>query len=60
MYFEKIPHENRPEASCITQPQNVPSYDVTDKLDRGCPHGTNNPRGDKFSRYQNLQEQEKV
>ena len=24
------------------------------KLDRGCPNGTNTPRGDNFSRYQNL------
>ena len=30
------------------------------KLDRGYPNGTNTPRGDNFSRYQNLQEQEKV
>ena len=25
-----------------------------EKLDRGCPNGTNTPRGDNFSRYQNL------
>ena len=24
------------------------------QLDRGCPNGTNTPRGDNFSRYQNL------
>ena len=27
---------------------------TTAKLDRGCPNGTNTPRGDNFSRYQNL------
>ena len=27
---------------------------IRDKLDRGCPNGTNTPRGDNFSRYQNL------
>ena len=31
MYFEKIPRENHPEASCFTRRHNVPSYDVTGK-----------------------------
>ena len=31
MYFEKIPRENRPEASCFTRRHNAPSYDVTGK-----------------------------
>ena len=29
MYFEKIPRENRPEASRFTRCHNAPSYDVT-------------------------------
>ena len=29
MYFEKIPREIGPEASCFTQRHNAPSYDVT-------------------------------
>ena len=31
MYFEKLPRENRPEASCFTRRHNAPSYDVTGK-----------------------------
>ena len=36
MYFEKIPRENRPEASCFMRRHNAPSYDVTDKGARNC------------------------
>ena len=36
MYFEKIPRENRPEASCFTRRHNAPSYDVTGKGARNC------------------------
>ena len=36
MYFEKIPRENRPEASCFTRRHNTPSYDVTGKGARNC------------------------
>ena len=36
MYFEKIPHENRPEASCFTWRHNAPCYDVTGKGARNC------------------------
>ena len=36
MYFEKIPRENRPEASCFTRRHNVPSYDVIGKGARKC------------------------
>ena len=36
MYFEKIPRENRPEASCCTRRHNAPSYDVTGKGARNC------------------------
>ena len=31
MYFEKIPRENRPEASFFTRRHNAPSYDVSGK-----------------------------
>ena len=31
MYFEKIPRENRPEASCFTRRHNAPPNDVTGK-----------------------------
>ena len=31
MYFEKIPRENRPEASHFTRRHNAPSYYVTGK-----------------------------
>ena len=36
MYFEIIPRENRPEASCFTRRHNAPSYDVTGKGARNC------------------------
>ena len=36
MYFEKIPRENRPEASCFTQRHSAPSYGVTGKGARNC------------------------
>ena len=36
MYFEKIPRENRPEASCFTRRHNAPSYDVTGKGAQNC------------------------
>ena len=31
MYFEKIPREKHPEASCFTRRHNAPSYDVIGK-----------------------------
>ena len=31
MHFAKIPHENRPEASCFMRRHSAPSYDVTGK-----------------------------
>ena len=36
MYFEKIPRENRPEASCFMRRHNAPSDEVTDKGARNC------------------------
>ena len=36
MYFEKIPRENRPEASCFMRRHNSPFYDVTGKGARNC------------------------
>ena len=36
VYFEKIPRENPPEASCFTGRHNATSYDVTGKGARNC------------------------
>ena len=36
MYFEKIPRENRLEASCFLRRHNAPSYDFTGKGVRNC------------------------
>ena len=49
MAFNMLIHSSRKTWSVITK-WKIPNS----QLDRGCPNRTNTPRGDNFSRYQNL------